>query len=638
MRIIFILSLVLYSLLNGHAYAQTADSSTQSRPSDANSYCQKLIGSADANKYASKYAEVIDKFRELNTVSGQRPRDPEIVKVINQVRQAYYLGMDDDSRSNAKGLIKLINKAVPREDSYNQDNFLIRYLPWLSGCASKLIDSPLRYIFFDPTIGREVLKSFKEADTARQSEILMEIWDAPSLGGLYDKRVQEKTGLPNIGINPHWVTPFLFAVDVPDLKPEAVQSIGRLDSIISQLNLKIQMVKLDVQRESAKKEAAEIAQRESPEIAQRESPEIAQREAPEKVQREAAEKVQLEASFEQYCNRFNNSPAVQALSKAMDSLAKETNSPAMVIGSKHSYLDNSNGDLEKWVAQKLALFPSRKAFCTLTQRDGKTIDPVILKSMADVINLCAKKTDAFLVGARFRESAFSGRVTDEIDDTFINTNDIRTCRPGTVAKELRNPREATLLAFFFDGAEEEIRRISPNPSASFIVAADSVRQQQKKEEQAKASKAAEEAAATKRRAEAAAYNASPEGQLLYSYQHFQIVKHCHDMRKGLAVQFVNANEMADYSSKMKQIEGKLKGALKAGSTDRLWEIAEKNNRKFGGALIDGVLVGSIDYFEVLTNNNKTNWMSAKGDCDIQSEAFRGMIKSVLGNAPVKKSF
>ena len=436
MRIIFIMSLVLYSLLNGHAYAQTADSSTQSRPSDANSYCQKLIGSADANKYASKYAEVIDKFRELNTVSGQRPRDPEIVKVINQVRQAYYLGMDDDSRSNAKGLIKLINKAVPREDSYNQDNFLIRYLPWLSGCASKLIDSPLRYIFFDPTIGREVLKSFKEADTARQSEILMEIWDAPSLGGLYDKRVQEKTGLPNIGINPHWVTPFLFAVDVPDLKPEAVQSIGRLDSIISQLNLKIQMVKLDVQRESAKKEAAEIAQRE----------------AAEKVQREAAER-----------NR-------------------------------------------------------------------------------------------------------------------------------------------------------------------------------KKEEQAKASKAAEEEAATKRRAEAAAYDASPEGQLLYSYQHFQIVKHCHDMRKGLAVQFVNANEMADYSSKMKQIEGKLKGALKAGSTDRLWEIAEKNNRKFGGALIDGVLVGSMDYFEVLTNNNKTNWMSAKGDCDIQSEAFRGMIKSVLGNAPVKKSF
>jgi hypothetical protein len=473
----------------------------------------------------------------------------------------------------------------------------------------------LRYIFFDPTIGREVLKSFKEADTARQSEILMEIWDAPSLGGLYDKRVQEKTGLPNIGINPHWVTPFLFVIDVPDLKPEAVQSISRLDLIISQLNSKIQMVKLDVQLESAKKEAAEKAERE----------------ATEKVQLEVAEKTQRERkqgeALEEYCNRFNNSPSVQALSKAMDSLVKETNSPEKVISAQHSYLDNPNGDLEKWVAQKLASLPSRAGSPT-----SETVDPKVLNQMIAAINSCAAKTDAFL---GFAQLDHLGRA----DSNFIREGAITlTNRRGTVARGSKNPREATLLAFFFDGAEEEIRRISPDPTASFAVAADSIRNHRNKVAQAKASEAAEEEAAKKRRAEAAAYEASPEGQLLYSYQHFQIVQHCHEMRKGLAVQFVNAKEMADYSSQMKQIKGKLKGALKAGDTDRLWQLAEKNNRKWGGALIDGVLVGSMDYFEVLTNNNKTNWMSAKGDCDIQSEAFRLMVKSVLGNTPVKKSF
>lgn len=332
-------------------------------------------------------------------------------------------------------------------------------------------------------------------------------------------------------------------------------------------------------------------------------------------------------SSEEYCNRFNSSPSVQALSKAMDSLMKETKDPAEVIRAQHSYLDNSNGDLEKWVAQKLASLPSRA-----TSPRSKTVDPQVLNSIIAAINSCAANTDAFLVGAQLDH-------TGKADSKFILGGAITLDnRPGTVARDSKNPREATLLAFFFDGADEEIRRISPNPTASFSVAADSIRSHKSKVAQAKATEAAEEEAAKKRSAEAAAYEASPEGQLLYSYQHFQIVQHCHEMRKGLALQFVNANEMADYKSKMKQIEVRLKGALKDGNTDRLWQLAEKNNRSWGGMVFDGERVGAMDYFEVLTNNNKTNWVSAKSDCDIQAEAFRGMIKSALGNAPVKKSF
>ena len=40
-------------------------------------------------------------------------------------------------------------------------------------------------------------------------------------------------------------------------------------------------------------------------------------------------------SSEEYCNRFNSSPSVQALSKAMDSLMKETKNPAEVIRAQH---------------------------------------------------------------------------------------------------------------------------------------------------------------------------------------------------------------------------------------------------------------------------------------------------------------
>jgi hypothetical protein len=329
-------------------------------------------------------------------------------------------------------------------------------------------------------------------------------------------------------------------------------------------------------------------------------------------------------SSEEYCNRFSNSPSVQALAKAMAPLGKE----AVKLSNRHTFLDNQNGDLEIWVASKLASLPGRNSRPPLTE--AQLLNPLI-----SIINSCAQKntnSQIFLVGAELDRF-------ESLGSNFLLGGSITVqSGPTKVARGNKNPREATLLAFLFEGAEEEIKKISPNPVTSFNVAADSLRQHQKALADRQAGEKQAEAQAAKRRAEAAAYEASPEGQLLYSYQHFQIVQHCHDMRKGLAVQFVNANEMSDYKSKMKQIEGKLKGALKDGNTDRLWQLADKNNRNWGGTVIDGKLIGTMDYFEVLTNNNKANWVSAKGDCDIQSEAFRGMIKSVLGSTPVKKSF
>jgi hypothetical protein len=327
---------------------------------------------------------------------------------------------------------------------------------------------------------------------------------------------------------------------------------------------------------------------------------------------------------DEYCKRFTNNPSVIALSKAMDAVGN----PKQVAGSskQHTFLDNANGDLEKWVASKLNELPGRSAKPRLN--DSQLFNPLI-----EIVNSCAQKTDVFLVGASL--DTF-GR---NIEPRFLLGGSITLDHaPEKIARGNRNPREATLLAFFFDGADEEIKKVSPNPVASFNLAVDSLKQNEKRIADNKTAAAQKEAQAIKYQAEAAAFRASPDGQLLYSYQHFQIVQVCHDMRKELAIQFVTANEMSDFKTKIKQIENKLKGLVKDKNTDKIWKTAEENNRNWGSTEIDGKPVRGIDYIATITSNNKTNWISAKGDCDIQTQAFRDMIKDVLGNEPVRKTF
>ena len=329
------------------------------------------------------------------------------------------------------------------------------------------------------------------------------------------------------------------------------------------------------------------------------------------------------ASADEYCKRFSNSPSVIALSKSMDSFGN----PKLVAGAsnQHTFLDNSNGDLEKWVAARLDKLPGRSARPPLN--DSQLFNPLI-----EIVNSCSKKTNTFLVGATLDRFG-------EIDSKFLSGGAITLDGgAGKIGRGNKNPREATLLAFLFEGADEEIKKISPNPVSSFNLAADSIRQNQKRMADNKAADAEKEVQASKRRAEAAAFDNSPDGQLLYSYQHFQIIQLCHDIRKGLAVQFVTANEISDFKSKIKQIENKLKNSVKDKNTDRIWKEAEARNRNFGATEIGGQPVKGIDLIAAITNNNKSNWIAAKSDCDGQTQVFRGMITEVLGNEPMKKGF
>jgi hypothetical protein len=201
---------------------------------------------------------------------------------------------------------------------------------------------------------------------------------------------------------------------------------------------------------------------------------------------------------------------------------------------------------------------------------------------------------------------------------------------------------ASLYALNFDETEKLAGEISP-PNLQALksaiteeVASDirHVESQKKRAEQ----EAAKAAADQKKREEFAAFEASPEGQLLYSYQHFQIVQLCHDLRRGLAIQFVTNNEISEFKTKMKQVESKLKGSLTGKNTDKIWQSAEGNNRNFGAVEIDGEKIKGIDLISTITNNNKTNWTSAKADCDLQTAALRDMFDEILGKENLKKSF
>ncbi len=339
-------------------------------------------------------------------------------------------------------------------------------------------------------------------------------------------------------------------------------------------------------------------------------------------------------SPDEYCTRITNNESIRALSDAMNTVGDPR--AAVMASSQHTFLDNTNGDLERWVFDQLSKLPSREDLAGLpsrtTQGMKKEVAPQVLSQLAKAVNDCAKKTDVFLVFAKLDNWG-------KLQDNSITDGTIQLgVRNGRISNGASNPREATLMAFFFEGADEIIKKISPNPTASFNNAAQEIRIRNQQLADAKNEEEKKEKDARKRSEELKAFNASADGQLLRSYQLFQVVQHCHDIRKGFAVQFVSLNEINELKKNMRQIEAKLKAAVNNGDTDRIWGMAEQRNRNYGQVEIDGEKIGGFDIFVVIENNNKSNWTLAKQDCDMQTNSLKEMVREIIGSAPVKRSF
>jgi hypothetical protein len=349
---------------------------------------------------------------------------------------------------------------------------------------------------------------------------------------------------------------------------------------------------------------------------------------------------------ERYCERITTYPAIVKLAAAMHEMGQ----PAVEL--KHTWLDNERGDLERAVAQKFqAVFMPGRPGMMSSEGQGMIV------RAEEYVNACVAskaRTPFLTLAGRFLDRRFNGWYEGEAEKAATDRNykaiDIRgysfgqALGRGRLSNTGPDPRVATLLVFLFPDYEELITKASPEPGSSFLAAAEERRQQVAKREaeqarEAAARKAEEDKAAAKA-AQAKAYAESPEGQLVYAYQSFQVIQVCRDIRKGNAIQFVNEVDYNNFRGRMREIENRLKPGLKGKTTDQLWAEAENRNRKYDLTMgLGGDNPPTIDLIENLRSNNSGGrWTAAKQDCDFMVNRFQSHANDVLGKEAVRRNF
>jgi len=201
---------------------------------------------------------------------------------------------------------------------------------------------------------------------------------------------------------------------------------------------------------------------------------------------------------EEYCQKITTNPSIIQLSKEMDEFGKAS------AGITHTYLDNENGDLEKWVTNNFSkLIPIDPMYKNSRGKKEDQLSPqtpgygaykgTILTAMSWV-NECAvksykAKTPFFIVAA---DLTGGGRGVDDeinkveraltkggaeykvvsVDDNQTSIKEFtKTVSSGRLMNNgYPSPRLATLLAFLFPGVEDIISSTSPDAGASFKLA------------------------------------------------------------------------------------------------------------------------------------------------------------------------
>jgi hypothetical protein len=92
----------------------------------------------------------------------------------------------------------------------------------------------------------------------------------------------------------------------------------------------------------------------------------------------------------------------------------------------------------------------------------------------------------------------------------------------------------------------------------------------------------EHTAAERAKAEAAkqAWNRTAVGRVYNGYQHYAVVKYCHDVRDGYAVQYINEAEMSRAETAVRAIVNKAKAEDPTINTDQQWQSALKAAGRF----------------------------------------------------------
>ncbi len=201
----------------------------------------------------------------------------------------------------------------------------------------------------------------------------------------------------------------------------------------------------------------------------------------------------------------------------------------------------------------------------------------------------------------------------------------RDQRSTNINWEPSGAREEFLYGFFFPDYDAFLKSTNPKLLSDFdnrtAISIDNYKKG-KAQDEARAienKKYKDEVAAQK------SYLNSPDGQLIYTYERFQIVDLCHSGRKEYAVKYVTDGEFSDLKSKVKSIENKLKGSLVEKNTDKLWAKAEANNRNFMGTGLDAI--------EVFKNKGGDRIL-----CNNAAIEINDVANNVLGKESLKKGF
>ena len=178
-------------------------------PADAKGYCARLTSLTSVQSYASQYVNAGIQLSNL------APAGSAYQKSKTQLLRFHSLGLDDNGRSLSKKVLERVNKAVPKQDAYNQDIAFRPYAAWFAACASSLgSKDPRIVVFLDPMKGE--VESFFNTPAGEREQKLVELMGNPGMGGLEQRSIVDRTGLEFTGINPRWVLPMAVAMTGAD--------------------------------------------------------------------------------------------------------------------------------------------------------------------------------------------------------------------------------------------------------------------------------------------------------------------------------------------------------------------------------------------------------------------------------------
>jgi hypothetical protein len=332
------------------------------------------------------------------------------------------------------------------------------------------------------------------------------------------------------------------------------------------------------------------------------------------------------SNAEEYCAALQNNQLIKSYSEAMAEASKAGAFGPVI----DRYLDSSDRLLTRWVEKQMSsLVPETQWViygwaneCAYKLKDSNYIYVFEVGRQDALSNRMAKYSDEQKNAPAKREIDAQGNIVmikngNKSLPDFID-------KPGH-ASIASTPEWGGLFALALPNGVEVMQKISSNRPQEISAAAAESDQEAKRhaaarqleEEKAKAAKKAQEESEAK--AEALAN--TPDAKLTHGYKTFQLIEKCVEVRKGYAVVYFSDAEYSDAKNKIKQIENKLKGTIKA-STDQLWADAAKINNES----LEYKYMGNISY------ERGRQW------CNTYRLSLNELATGIIGKQAPAKSF